>query len=117
MVFLFTVVTQRRPTRSSDPFGELQGYISHLEQGTADVAMLQKLALFCSAHPATDLISPLSSNLSFPSSPSPLSGSHLGSGSSLKKDVWSASKNFDRLLSGLDRFMAPEQVSCFVFCV
>lgn len=80
--------------------------------------MLQKLALFCSAHPATDLISPLSSNLSFPSSPSPLSAnSHLGSGSSLsKKDVWSASKNFDRLLSGLDKFMVPEQVSLGIYC-
>ena len=89
---------------------ELQGYIAALDQGTADVSTLKKLATFCVAHPSVDAISPLSSSLSMPASPSPFISS-AGILPSLKPELWTENRSFSRLFNALWKFLSPDKVT------
>ncbi|KAI0269241.1 clasp N terminal-domain-containing protein [Gloeopeniophorella convolvens] len=106
-----TLFNQRNPLLASsaaDAAAELQGYIVALDQGTADASTLKSLATFCVAHPSVDAISPLSSSLSMPASPSPfLSSSTLLP--SLKPDLWTENKSFSRLFNALHKFLSPDK--------
>ncbi|TFY80271.1 hypothetical protein EWM64_g3741 [Hericium alpestre] len=111
------LVTERRMFRDGDPSGragELQEYISALEQGVADVSTLKNIALFCINHASVDSISPLSSTLSMPASPSPFIAAAM-SLQSLKSDVWSENKSFDRLWTSLKAFLTPERAKLLVY--
>ncbi|KAA1466154.1 hypothetical protein DENSPDRAFT_862277 [Dentipellis sp. KUC8613] len=105
------LLNQKKMFRDSDAShyaSELKRYIDALDDGSADVAMLKNMALFCASHPTVDPISPLSSSLSMPASPSPFI-SASSSLQSLKPDVWSESRGFERLWSGLKKFVVPER--------
>ncbi|KAI9510431.1 clasp N terminal-domain-containing protein [Russula earlei] len=91
-----------------DAATELQGYITALDQGTADVSILKKLATFCVAHPSVDAISPLSSSLSMPASPSPFITS-AGLLPSLKPELWTENRSFTRLFNSLQKFLTPDK--------
>jgi CLIP-associating protein 1/2 len=108
------VFNQRNPLFASngiDAAAELQGYIAALDQGTADVSILKKLATFCVAHPSVDAaISPLSSCLSMPASPSPFISS-AGILPSLKPELWTENRSFSRLFNALQKFLSPDKVS------
>ena len=93
-----------------DASTELQGYITALDQGTGDVSTLKKLATFCVAHPSMDAISPLSSSLSMPASPSPFISS-AGILPSLKPELWTENRSFSRLFDALQKFLTPDKVS------
>lgn len=102
---------QRNPLFASngvDAATELQGYIAALDQGTADVSILKKLTMFCVAHPSVDAISPLSSSLSMPASPSPFISS-AGILPSLKPELWTENKSFSRLFNALQKFLSPDK--------
>ena len=106
---------QRNPLFASnaiDAATELQGYTMALDQGTADVSTLKKLAMFCVAHPSVDAISPLSSSLSMPASPSPFISS-AGILPSLKPELWTENRSFSRLFDALQKFLSPDKVSKF----
>lgn len=106
---------QRNPLFASnaiDAATELQGYITALDQGTGDVSTLKKLATFCVAHPSVDTISPLSSCLSMPASPSPFISS-AGILPSLKPELWTENRSFSRLFNALQKFLSPDKVSEF----
>ncbi|KAI0316697.1 clasp N terminal-domain-containing protein, partial [Amylostereum chailletii] len=105
------LANQRKSLRTMDratDSAQLQEFIAALNEGTADVETLKSTALFCISHPSVDPISPLSSSLSMPASPSPLlsNAAHLGL---LKSDVWTTSKNFDRLFDALEKFLQPDK--------
>ena len=115
-VFLipFAVFNQRNPlfaSSTADATTELQGYITALDQGTRNVSTLKNLASFCVAHPSVDAISPLSSSLSMPASPSPFISS-AGVLPSLKPELWSENRSFSRLFSALQKFLSPDKVKC-----
>ena len=96
---------------------ELQGYITALDQGTADVSTLKKLAAFCVAYPSVDAISPLSSCLSMPASPSPFISS-AGILPSLKPELWTENRSFTRLFNALQTFLSPDKVTFqFIECI
>lgn len=109
----FVVFNQRNPhfaLSTIDATTELQGYITALDQGTADVPTLKKLATFCVAHPSVDAISPLSSSLSMPASPSPFISS-AGILPLLKPELWTENRSFSRLLDALQKFLSPDKVN------
>jgi len=102
---------QRNPLFASngiDAATELQGYIAALDQGTTDVSILKKLAMFCVAHPSVDAISPLSSSLSMPASPSPFISS-AGILPSLRPELWTENRSFSRLFNVLQKFLSPDK--------
>ncbi|KAJ3533311.1 hypothetical protein NM688_g7304 [Phlebia brevispora] len=90
----------------SDHKEELNGYISGLERGTADIRVLKKLALLCIESPVNELISPISPVLSGPFSPSAQSGG-ARSLLSFKSDLWDQDKAFERLFSALMQYLDP----------
>jgi CLIP-associating protein 1/2 len=107
------VFNQHNPLLASsadDAAAELQGYIAALDQGTGDVSMLKQLATFCVAHPSVGTISPLSSSLSMPASPSPFISS-AGVLPSLKPELWSENRSFSRLFNALQKFLSPDKVT------
>ncbi|KAI9448289.1 clasp N terminal-domain-containing protein [Lactarius indigo] len=102
---------QRNPLFASgaaDATAELQGYITALDQGTGNASTLKSLASFCVAHPSVDAISPLSSSLSMPASPSPFISS-AGVLPSLKPELWSENRSFSKLFNALQKFMSPDK--------
>lgn len=102
---------QRNPlfaSGASDAAAELQGYITALDQGTGNASTLKSLASFCVAHPSVDAISPLSSSLSMPASPSPFISS-AGVLPSLKPELWSENRSFSRLFNALQKFLSPDK--------
>ncbi|THH14964.1 hypothetical protein EW146_g5443 [Bondarzewia mesenterica] len=106
------LVNQRRLNRATDHsefVNELQGHILALDQGTADITVLQNIAVFCISHPTATLISPLSSGLSISASPSPFL-SNPAPLSSTKPDLWTENKNFDRLFAAVKKFLDPERM-------
>ena len=108
------VFNQRNPLFASstvDTAAELQGYITALDQGTANVSTLKSLASFCVAHPSVDAISPLSSSLSMPASPSPFISS-AGVLPLLKPELWSENRSFSRLFNALQKLLSPDKVKC-----
>ncbi|KAI0080767.1 hypothetical protein K474DRAFT_1657611 [Panus rudis PR-1116 ss-1] len=86
---------------------ELNEYIQQLEQGSADIAMLKRLVLFCRQNPVNEPLSPISPALSDPLSPTPLfkASSHP----SLKSDLWTQDKTFDRLFDALVNYLNPNR--------
>jgi CLIP-associating protein 1/2 len=106
------VFNQRNPlfaSSATDAAAELQGYIVALDQGTGDISTLKNLATFCVAHPSVDAISPLSSSLSMPASPSPFISS-AGVLPLLKPELWTENRSFSRLFNALQKFMSPDKV-------
>ena len=109
------VAADRTPLREqdiADRVRELQDHISALEQGSADVLVLKKLALLCAQTlvPSEEPTSPLSPAFSVPLTPSPLIGSSQAL-SFLASDLWKQNKNIDRLLNALLEFLDPGKVS------
>lgn len=94
----------------SDRRTELNTCVSTLEKGLADVQVLKELALLCKANPVNEPISPISPELSDPSSPSPLFGQPSSSDLVLKSDLWTQEKAFDRLFNGLIKFLDTTKV-------
>ena len=113
---LFIVASQRRGFKAEDRLADvarLQEFVVALNDGSADVRTLKDLALFCMSHPSTEPISPLSTSLSIPASPSPLQINLAGSVLH-KGDIWTADKNFDKLFKALEKFLQqPERVCLF----
>ncbi|KAF8271791.1 clasp N terminal-domain-containing protein [Lactarius quietus] len=106
-----TLFNQRNPlfaSSTTDATTELQGYITALDQGTGNVSTLKNLASFCVAHPSVDAISPLSSSLSMPASPSPFISS-AGVLPSLKPELWSENRSFSKLFNALQKFLSPDK--------
>ncbi|CDO74043.1 hypothetical protein BN946_scf185043.g93 [Trametes cinnabarina] len=81
-------------------------FIVALEDGSADVAVLKKLARLCSKNPVHEPLSPVSPGFSAPLTPSPmdLAARPLATG---KADYWAQDKLFDRLFSALVKFLDP----------
>lgn len=96
----------------SDRKEELNGYISSLEEGLADVLVLKKLAHLCRQNPVNEPISPISPDFSDPSSPSPLFG-RTRTLPSLKSDFWHQDKTFERLFNVLVQYLDPARVRGF----
>jgi len=93
---------------------ELSSYITALEQGQADIHILQRISLLCIENPAGELASPLLSPVfGPPSSPSPFLDSPR-SLPSLRPELWTKDKNFERLFKALMKFLDPGKV-CHLF--
>jgi hypothetical protein len=94
----------------ADRISELQNHISVLENGSADLHTLQKIALVCVENPVEDFsLSPLSHGLNFGVDPlPPIGGSRQIK--SLGTDIWMDGKSFDRLFTSLVRFLDPSKV-------
>jgi hypothetical protein len=105
-----------KTTEPTDRVEELNGFISALEQGQADVPLLQRLARFCLENPAVDIFSPPLSPISLqPSSPSPFI-ERSASFPTLKSQFWTKDKNFDRFFNALIKFLEPTKVSQVMQC-
>ena len=111
---LFLTVLNERPSleagEPSDPREELNLYIADLENGTADVRTLKKLAFLCQESPVNEPISPISPDLAGPFSPTSAFGSSR-SILSLKSDLWDQDKAFERLFDALMQYLTPGRVS------
>ncbi|KAJ2965535.1 hypothetical protein NUW54_g14086 [Trametes sanguinea] len=85
-------------------------FIVALEDGTADISVLKKLARLCSKNPSHEPLSPVSPGFSAPLTPSPMNipARPLETG---KVDYWAQDKLFDRLFSALVKFLDPHKVS------
>ncbi|KAH9894282.1 clasp N terminal-domain-containing protein [Cubamyces lactineus] len=79
-----------------------------LEDGSADVSVLKKLARLCSQNPAHEPLSPVSPGFSVPLTPSPMDGAARPLTSS-KSDYWTHDKLFDHLFSALVKFLDPHK--------
>ncbi|KAF7355127.1 hypothetical protein MSAN_01428300 [Mycena sanguinolenta] len=105
-----SLVAQGTPLKAIDDVDrvqELQNYIAMLENGDADVSVLQKLALLAIENPVTETASsPLSPEFAYPVSPSPFVNPSR-SLPSLHADMWGKNKNFDRLFNALLSFLEP----------
>ncbi|KAI0356623.1 hypothetical protein OH77DRAFT_1423568 [Trametes cingulata] len=86
----------------------LNTYIVALEEGSADVAALKKLARLCSQNPAHEPLSPVSPGFAVPLTPSPLDGAARPLPTS-KSDYWTQDKLFDRLFAALVKFLDPRR--------
>lgn len=84
----------------SDRCEELEAHIAALEHGPADVRVLKKLALFLREQPVNEPISPISPDFAGSSAtPSPAW--------TLKADLWSQGKAFERLFAALLQYLDP----------
>lgn len=81
-----------------------------LEDGSADVSVLKKLARLCSQNPVHEPLSPVSPGFSAPLTPSPMDGAARPLTAS-KSDYWTHDKLFDHLFSALVKFLDPRKVS------
>ncbi|KAJ6516109.1 clasp N terminal-domain-containing protein [Mycena sanguinolenta] len=105
-----SLVAQGTPLKAVndvDRVQELQNYITMLENGDADISVLQKLALLAIENPVTETASsPLSPDFAYPASPSPFVNPSR-SLPSLHADMWGKNKNFERLFNALLSFLQP----------
>lgn len=93
-----------------DRVEELHEFVTALEDGDADVRVLQKLALLCSTNPIpADTASPLSPRLGLPLSPSPFIPI-MRTLPPVVPDMWTKERSFDRLFDGLLKFLDPTKV-------
>ncbi|EPQ59550.1 hypothetical protein GLOTRDRAFT_136395 [Gloeophyllum trabeum ATCC 11539] len=102
------LIDQGTPLKAGQPSeraSELEGYISALQSGEADVRTLQKLALLCSENPVAN---PSASTDGFmdPSSPFIDKTVTLSTRSS---EIWSREKRFNRLFNALIQYLNPER--------
>lgn len=111
---LHTAIDQGTPLKAAeveDRLQEFQEYISALEEGGADVRVLQKLTLICANNPVpADSASPLSPGLGLPSTTSPFIAI-TRSLPPLIPDMWIKNKSFERLFDGLMKYLEPSKVS------
>ncbi|KAG9317226.1 clasp N terminal-domain-containing protein [Chiua virens] len=88
---------------------ELNRFLSALEDGNADVHVLQKLALLCSSNPIpADTASPLSPRLGLPSVQSLFVPITRALPPTIP-DMWTKERSFDRLFDGLMKFLDPSK--------
>lgn len=112
VLFMAAVIKSASPPLShecADREEELQGYISALEQSSADIPALKNMALLCTQMPVLEASSPASPDFSAPLTPSPVASS--SSSSSPAKRLWFQNKNVDRLFDALIKYLDPAQVS------
>ncbi|KAI0829465.1 clasp N terminal-domain-containing protein [Trametes gibbosa] len=95
--------------RNPDGEDTLQTYIVALEEGSADVPVLKKLARLCSRNPAHDPLSPVSPGFAVPLTPSPFDGAAARPLATSRSDYWTHDKSFDHLLTALVKFLDPRQ--------
>ena len=93
----------------SDRKAELNGYISALEEGLADVLVLKKLVHLCRQNPVNEPISPISPDFSDPATPSPLFG-RTRTLPTLRSDLWHQDKSFERLFNAVVQYLDPARV-------
>ena len=113
VLFIVTVIKSAGPSlgqEHADREEELQGYISALEQSSADIPALKNTALLCTQMPVIEASSPTSPDFSAPLTPSPAIG-NSDSLPSFAKTFWSERKNLDRLFDALVSYLNPNQVS------
>ena len=110
---LFTAIERGTPLKGVEPVDrveELHEFVTALEDGDADVRVLQKLVLVCSSNPIpADTASPLSPRLGLPLSPSPFIPT-MRTLPPVVPDMWTKERSFDRLFDGLLRFLDPAKV-------
>ncbi|OJT13545.1 Protein STU1 [Trametes pubescens] len=86
----------------------LKASVVALEDGSADVAALKKLARLCAQNPAHDPLSPVSPGFAVPLTPSPMDRvarplvTH-------QTDYWTQDKLFDHLFTALVKFLDPRK--------
>ncbi|KAI0676880.1 clasp N terminal-domain-containing protein [Trametes maxima] len=86
----------------------LRTYIAALEEGSADVPVLKKLARLCAQNPAHEPLSPVSPRFAAPLTPSPLDVAARTLVLS-NSDFWTQDKLFDRLFTALVKFLDPRK--------
>lgn len=87
----------------------LKTYIAALEEGSADVPVLKKLARLCTQNPVHEQLSPISPAFSVPLTPSP----HDGFARDLSPsgaEYWTQDRLFDQLFNALVQFLDPRKV-------
>ena len=84
-----------------------------LEQDTADVAVLKKLAQLCMQNPVIEPLSPVSPAFAIPLTPSPLDGSARQLAQT-NSDYWTQDRLFDQLFNALVRYLDPQKVRACV---
>ena len=111
-------ISQGTPLKAvevEDRLQEFQEYVSVLEDGGADVGVLQKLTLICANNPIpAHSASPLSFGLGLSSTTSPFVAI-TRSLPPLIPDMWMKDKSFERLFDGLMRYLEPSKVCMTVY--
>ncbi|TBU58755.1 clasp N terminal-domain-containing protein [Dichomitus squalens] len=103
---LLKMPTPHEDSGTPDREETLRSFIAALEQDTADVAVLTKLAQLCIQNPVIESLSPVSPAFSAPLTPSPLDGSARQLAQS-KSAYWTQDRLFDQLFNALVRFLDP----------
>ncbi|KAI0637821.1 clasp N terminal-domain-containing protein [Trametes polyzona] len=93
---------------SPDRTETLKSCIVALEEGSADVPVLKKLARLCSQNPAHEPLSPVSPGFAVPPTPSPMDGAGRALVTS-RSDYWTQDKAFDHLFTVLVKFLEPHR--------
>lgn len=88
----------------AEQFDELQRHINSLENGSADVDCLQKLAMFSTLYPVPETLSSLSQDSDFSIAGLPHWTIPKGN------EFWAKEKSCDRLFEALRRFLDPSKV-------
>ena len=91
----------------------LKSFVVALEQDTADVAVLKKLAQLCMQNPVIEPLSPVSPAFAIPLTPSPLDGSARQLAQT-NSDYWTQDRLFDQLFNALVRYLDPQKVRACV---
>ena len=101
--------TAHEETGTPDREQTLKAYIAALEQGSAGVPVLKKLARLCSQNPVHEPFSPISPAFAVPLTPSPLDG-FARQLSSSGTENWTQDRAFDQLFNALVKFLDPRKV-------
>ena len=109
MLPVFKLPSPHEDIGTPDREETLKTYITPLEQGSADVPVLKKLARLCMQNPVHEPLSPVSPAFSVPLTPSPLDG-YARQLSPSKSDYWRQDRLFDQLFNALVKFLDPRQV-------
>lgn len=88
----------------AEQFDELQRHIKLLENGSADVDCLQKLATFSTLYPVPETLSSLSQDSNFSIAGLPQWTIPKGN------EFWAKERSCDRLFEALRRFLDPSKV-------
>ena len=93
----------------AEQFDELQHHIKSLENGSADVDCLQKLATFSTLYPVPETLSSLSQDSDFCIAGLPQWTIPKGN------EFWAKERSCDRLFEALRRFLDPSKVCSLAF--
>ena len=88
----------------------LRPFIAALEEDSADVPVLKKLARLCSQNPVQEPRSPGLPAFSVPLTPSPVDGFARQLSSPSGSEFWTSDRLFDQLFNALMRFLDPRKV-------